>query len=210
MQTLTQSKIISPIIHKLYICWLNQFIYSLWILKGRPSPPPHIVKQKNILRYASLYNISILIETGTYQGDMIKAIKDHFQCIHSIELNDLLHHNAKEKFKELDHIHIHHGNSGEILSSIIHNINNPAIFWLDGHYSGTNTSRAKTDTPVIEELKQIFQVSQHNHAILIDDARCFNGTNDYPHIAEIEHIVKTNYPTAKLTIKDDCIFILPA
>ena len=53
----------------------------------RKGPLPHILKQYTIKDYASKYNCGILIETGTFEGDMIKAGLLFFQKIYSIELD---------------------------------------------------------------------------------------------------------------------------
>ena len=40
-----------------------------WEKQGRPSPPPHIVKEELIRDYAKTFKTNVLIETGTYLGD---------------------------------------------------------------------------------------------------------------------------------------------
>ena len=42
--------------------------------RGRLLPPPHFVKQKVLRDYASRYNLRVLVETGTYYGDMIDRL----------------------------------------------------------------------------------------------------------------------------------------
>ena len=52
-----------------------------WEKQGRPSPPPHIIKEELIRDYAKTFNTQILIETGTYLGDMVHAMKKSFSHI---------------------------------------------------------------------------------------------------------------------------------
>ena len=52
-----------------------------WQLNERPVPPPHSIKARNILCLADLFGIDVLIETGTFRGDMIAATKDRFKQI---------------------------------------------------------------------------------------------------------------------------------
>src|SRR5258706_16154496 len=61
-----------------------------WESAGRPIPPPDAVKQKVVREYAERFRIKLLVETGTYLGDMINAVKDVFSVIHSIELDKAL------------------------------------------------------------------------------------------------------------------------
>ncbi len=73
------------------------------------------------------------------------------------------------------------GDSGDIMSEVIAGIQSPAIFWLDGHYSAGETSKGNLDTPILKEIDAVAaHPNARGHVLLIDDARCFDGTNDYP------------------------------
>ena len=160
-----------------------------WINGGRPLPPPHRHKVNIIRNLASSSGASIFIETGTYRGDMVEAVRNLFQEVYSIELGNELFENAKERFALCANVKICHGDSGDVLGSILDEINSPCLFWLDGHYSAGVTAKGIEHTPVKRELDHIFRHPMAaNHIILIDDARCFTGENDYPTIAEIREI----------------------
>ena len=58
-----------------------------WEHDGRPVPPPSIVKQHIVKKYAREYGTTTLIETGTYLGDMLEACSHEFTRIISIELD---------------------------------------------------------------------------------------------------------------------------
>lgn len=73
---------------------------------------------------------------------------------------------------------------------LLKEISKPTLFWLDGHYSSGITASAETHTPISAELQAILIHSVKEHVILIDDARCFNGTNDYPHLDELLRIIR--------------------
>jgi len=70
-----------------------------WEQAGKPFPPPHIIKQKVLLDYSKVYNLRILVETGTYLGDMIEAMKSKFDRIYSIEIDKDLFALANKRFK---------------------------------------------------------------------------------------------------------------
>src|ERR1700687_6102842 len=57
-----------------------------WQLRGRSGPTPHIIKERIVRDYAHRYSLRALIETGTYLGDMIWAMRKEVDEIHSIEL----------------------------------------------------------------------------------------------------------------------------
>ena len=175
-----------------------------WDNKGRPVPPPHIVKELVVEEYKKKYGCRIFIETGTYRGDMIYAEKDHFDKIYSIELDEILFRKAVNKFRKYPHITILQGDSSVLLHEVVSKLDEPALFWLDAHYSGGITAKGDKECPIFEELKSIF-ASKYHHIILIDDARCFNGTRDYPTITELTENVVKNRPGYTVEVKDDFI-----
>lgn len=83
-----------------------------WDKAGRPAPPPHIVKQKALRDYSKTYGLRILVETGTYLGDMVEAMKADFDRIYSIELSKDLHEKAAKKFADVKNVELIHGDSG--------------------------------------------------------------------------------------------------
>jgi len=177
-----------------------------WERSGKPVPPPHIVKQLAIIHYKEKHNISILVETGTYLGDMVNAQLKNFTTIYSIELGNELWEQAVKRFNKYRHVNIIQGDSGKILVNLIPRINDKAIFWLDGHYSAGNTAKGDKNCPIYEELDSIFN-SKFQNVLLIDDARCFNGENDYPTLNELSEYILTRYCKSNIEIKDDIIRI---
>ncbi len=182
--------------------------YKKWSSKGKPEPVPHFVKQMVVLEYAAKSGIDIFIETGTYLGDMLKAVKRRFDMIYSIELSEEYFNRAKRKFQRHRHIEIFQGDSTDVLPMLVSKIERPALFWLDAHYSSGKTARGKKDTPIIEELKTIFDSKISGHVILIDDARCFTGENDYPEIEDLKAFTVEKYPKSSFELQDDIIRIL--
>lgn len=160
---------------------------SEWVRNGRKGSPPHLIKQRIIRKYRRQYHLAVFIETGTYLGDMIHAIRKDFKEIHSIELGRDLFEKAKARFEGYSYIHLHNGNSGEVLKDILGELHQPCLFWIDAHYSAGITAKGEGNTPIEEELKHILRHEcAENNVILIDDVRVFNGRNDYPLIEAIE------------------------
>jgi hypothetical protein len=103
-----------------------------------------------------------------------------------------------------------YGDSAEVLPAILENIDEPALFWLDAHYSGTKTAHGKVETPIIAELNTVLRHKwAAEHIILIDDARYFidwpKRTHDYPTLEYIETVVRMQFPDWVFTVKDDII-----
>lgn len=176
-----------------------------WKKNGCPVPPPAIVKQRTVAEYQQKYGCLTLVETGTYLGDMVEAQKKRFKKIISIELAVNLFEKAKKKFKNEKKVIIVQGDSGKILPNILENLDGPAIFWLDGHFSGGITAKGDKECPIFEELDAIFNATRFNHILLIDDARCFNGEGDYPTIEKLTEYVRNKNEKYQVEVKHDII-----
>jgi hypothetical protein len=178
-----------------------------WTESGKPSPPPHAIKQLAIRTYAKRHHLRTLVETGTYLGQMVSAVRKDFDRIYTIELDETLHRSAAHKFRRYSHISVLQGDSGEVLGRVLRDIRQPSLFWLDGHYSGGVTGRGALQTPVLQELKSIFSHPVDGHVILIDDARCFNGTDDYPTLDFLRQVVADQPRRRSFEVADDIIRI---
>jgi hypothetical protein len=187
----------------------DRYEVKIWEKAGMPVPPPHGIKQRILREYASSFMLHTLIETGTLFGDMVYAMKRDFDRIISIELDAQLYKRAHERFANLPHVEIIHGDSGDVLSEILSTMSESCLFWLDGHYSGGGTARGTVETPIIRELKTILQHKIGGHVILVDDARCFDGTHDYPKINELSELVSMICGEYELSVQHDIIRIHP-
>ncbi len=178
--------------------------------------PTYEFKRQQIKDHKAKYGVQVLVETGTFIGDTVEYFKNIFKKVYSIELAEELARKAQQRFANDSNVTIIQGDSAEVLNSLIPQINEPILFWLDGHYSSEfflgdeyiKTGRGKKDTPVEEELKLIFK-SPLRHVIMIDDARLFLGINDYPSISELRKLVKRHRSDYALTVANDIIYILP-
>lgn len=196
---------IPPVVLKQRLMKQEKDQYEAWTKNGCPVPSPHIVKQLTIKEYQQKYKCNTLIETGTYLGDMVEAQKETFAKIISIELGIDLFEKAKKRFIKSKHIQIIQGDSGKVLSSVLKDLNEDALFWLDGHYSAGITAKGNKDCPIFEELDAILNGNKFNHVLLIDDARCFNGEGDYPSIEKLTAYIKSKNEHYKAEVKHDII-----
>ena len=182
-------------------------IINEWNLSGRPVPPPQLYKQQVITRYASRHRINVFIESGTYKGDTTYYCRNLFTKIYSIELDSSLFERATQRFEKYPYIKIVNGDSGEKIEEILKNVAEPCLFWLDGHYSEGITAKGDLNTPVLKELTHIFNHQCKSHVILIDDARCFIGKDDYPSIPELKNFIFSLNPDVEFYVEDDIIRI---
>lgn len=187
----------------------DDFRLRSWQKAGCPVPPPHVAKQRMLSAYALAFDVVTFIETGTYRGDMVYAMKDLFKAVISIELSTALWRKATVRFRDCPHINILQGDSGELLPAVLHNISGRCLFWLDGHYSGGTTAKGSSETPVMKEITTICKHVINDHVILIDDARCFDGTHGYPTLRELQRHVELIRPDYAFSVANDVIRVHP-
>lgn len=179
-----------------------------WQWLGKKGAAPHSVKQHAIRALKKKYQLGILVETGTYQGDMVEAMKNDFETVYSIELSKDFAQQAQKRFQNDENVTILQGDSAAVISKILKQIKKPTLFWLDAHYSGGNTAKASKQTPIEKELQLILKHRVKGHVILIDDARLFDGTDDYPLLDRVKEMVRKALPNSEISVENDAIRIV--
>lgn len=171
-----------------------------------------------LLDYGELFHLNVFVETGTNEGKTPWALKETFQEIHSIELYEPLYRAAVEMFAGWPNVHCHLGDSTDVLPGLLGELTQPALFWLDGHYSGPGTGHGAKSSPICEELRLILEddPSDFDHVILVDDARIFDGGPEhtlyehyleYPSLEWVEDYAgRCGY---RFLLKDDIMRLTP-
>lgn len=96
-----------------------------------------------------------------------------------------------------------------MIANVLAELKEPAIFWLDGHYSGGITATIEKYSPINEELQTIIANNQLQHVILIDDARVFEGEHGYPTIEEVRDLTSKQFPGYHFSVDEDIIRLVP-
>jgi hypothetical protein len=183
---------------------------AAWQQAGRPVPPPELVKRVTLAEFGAAFHLDTFIETGTLFGGSLYALKHRFKTLYSIELSPELAEKTRHRFRSTPHIHILQGDSGTVLPELLEKVTTPCLFWLDGHYSGGITAQSDLDTPILKELQAILDHPCKEHVILIDDARMFNGTHDYPTIDTLRQLFAAQRPNDDFSVANDAIRIHPS
>ncbi len=187
------------------IAFTRKRVALQWRLSGSPVPPPHVVKQAILLRYQRQRRFRTFVETGTFTGEMVAAMRPHFEHVISIEMAPAIYETARRRFAGDPRVQLLLGDSGTMLPDVLRTLDHPALFWLDGHYMGGNTARAGVDSPVKAELASLLRHPARGHLILIDDARLFTGTDGYPALAELGEWVGRERPGSRVELHADII-----
>ncbi len=179
--------------------------YWYWILRGRPARSPHLLKQKVVREYSEKFGLTTLVETGTYYGEMVAAMKRHFERIYSIEYAPELAERARHKFANDQHIRIFCGDSRVVMPDVLGLLRAPALFWLDaGYYGwvGMETDRQRLSA----ELEMILS-HPYPHVVLLDDARCLSGENGIPTVGDVKSYIESSFPQRSVEVKHDVMRI---
>ena len=182
--------------------------YWYWKLRGEPERSPHLLKQRTVRDYAERYRLSVLIETGTYYGEMVAAMRNRFAEIYSVEFDSRLAQRAAKKFARWPHIHILEGDSGQVVPELLQSLRTPALFWLDAGYYGWAGLQGDKQR-LTGELEAILRHSIPQHVILMDDARGLNGQNGAPTVEDLKRRIEASFPGRKVEVKHDILRITP-
>lgn len=160
-----------------------------------------------LLAYTEKYKPRVFVETGTYLGNMVARLRNKFEKMYTIELSRELYIKARNRFSSYRNIHVIYGDSELELPKVLKELEEPALFWLDAHYSRGFTARGNEDTPIQSELRAIKDHHVKSHVIIVDDAKDFTGDNGYPTLEWVKDFFsKSAYET---DVKDGVIRVVP-
>ena len=179
--------------------------YWYWILRGRPSRSPHLLKQKVVRKYGEKFALKTLVETGTYYGEMVAAMKSHFDRVYSIEYVPALAERATRKFTRDEHVRIFRGDSRVVMPEVLALLQGPALFWLDAGYYGW--VGMQTDEQRLSAELEMILTHPYPHMILLDDARGLTGRNGIPSVGDVKAYVESKFPQRSVEVKFDIMRI---
>ena len=176
-----------------------------------PSGPP----ENLVLTLRDLCGVRCFIEGGTFRGKTAKWAASHFQQVITIEASQAVYDRLMAEHSLFPNVKFLHGDTRKLLPTIVRELDGPAVFWLDSHWSAGDTFGAGDECPVFREL-EIINSSPHEHVILIDDARLFtqpppppHDVNAWPTFGDIHDVLNGRKPNPYVVIVDDVIIAAP-
>lgn len=128
--------------------------------------------------------VSTFVETGTYFGKTTQQLAKVCDQVITVEIDQVLYERAVDLFRDDNRVTVLQGDSADVLPKVLAELDRPALFWLDGHFSGGVTGGPK-EPPILSELEALLQHPIKDHIIVIDDARLFRGRGGYPRLKTI-------------------------
>lgn len=134
------------------------------------------------LKWGSYKNIKSFVETGTYKAETTLMVAKHFETVYTTEIVPELHNISKKKAVEqkVTNVEFLLGDSVELLKEITPKVLEGAVFFLDAHQSGGDTSNnGKNHVPLLQELDVILSHKVKPSIYIVDDLRLFDRYWDW-------------------------------
>jgi hypothetical protein len=131
----------------------------------------NIKEYRKVLTDNPGYDIEVMYESGTNSGTTLFHMQPYFKEIYTCEILMNLYLSTMQKSieKGFKNIFFYCGDTLDILPKICEQINEPMLFWLDGHYFKHGKGRGRVDPPMKEELEIILEKHNQNSIIMIDN-----------------------------------------
>src|ERR1700733_9721227 len=155
------------------------------------------------------FNCAYFIETGTYLGETPAYLQSQFSKIFTIELDDNLFKAATSRLSHFSNVECLQGDSQDVLKRIVPQLDKQAMFWLDGHYSGTGTAKGIVSAPLLEELQIIGSSKIKDHVIVIDDISDFSAVEGNIPLSKVLEKLESINPSYTFYKKYCKVFALP-
>lgn len=156
------------------------------------------------------FGLRVAIETGTYQAQSALELQDIFERVYTIELSEELYRLAVETHGHHENVQFLQGSSPEVLATVLGQTDEPALFWLDAHWGGSEGAGENQQCPVLAEVR-VIDGWQHaaSSCILIDDARWFLTRphpllrrQDWPTFLEVLDLLRERHDRYVTVIED--------
>ena len=152
---------------------------EIYDIKARGSP------------YSEIENF---VETGTYKAETTLMAAKHFKNVYTMEIYEPLYKESMERANDekVNNINFYLGDSLDCLPEIALKVRVGAIYFIDAHISGGDSSwNGKNRVPLIEELDIIISEPIGPSVFILDDLRLWKTIKawDWEHITN-ESIIK--------------------
>ena len=170
-------------------------------------------------------NIQNFVESGTYKADTTLEAAKKFENVFTIEIVETLFKNAVLRAEgklppdplltgtavQVQNINFSLGDSVEMLKLITPQVTDGAVFFIDAHQSGHDTSNNGKWVPLIEELEVILSHKLKHSVFIFDDVRLWKQKCwDWAHIDNniiLQHFAKHKYNVFQSYEKNDRFYV---
>lgn len=161
--------------------------------------------------------LDVFVETGTFRGDTVERVKDHFREIHTVELSPEYYEAARSRFGARANIDLVQGDSAAVLAAWAPGLHDKSVlYFLDAHWCvADNTAGEASQCPLLNEIRSIGQLNAES-LIVIDDARLFlapplapHEISQWPGFNEVLDALRVISPAHRVMVLNDNIVFFP-
>jgi FkbM family methyltransferase len=184
----------------------------------RPMGYPHATNMPVDLveKLRDLAGARAFVETGTRHGVTTKVAASRFRKVYTIEIEPVSYRRSAAELAPLKNVRCILGDSAAEVPGILRELDGPAVFWLDAHWSAGDTGKGSVECPVLEELGAIY-AHRPDHVVLIDDARYFlcpppppHDSREWPAFTTLNEFLQRQRPAPVVQVVGDVIVAVPA
>lgn len=179
---------------------------TVLFLTGRAWHPPSRAKRNHLIRLIAQRGHRIFVEGGTYRGDTIAFVLPHVDRAISVELSAQYFAAARERFAGVPAVELYLGDATDVIPELVATLDQSALIWLDGHYSGRDTALGNEVEPAAEILERLAADTPSGSTIVIDDLRLF-GHADYASLDIMIATARRSFPDAIIRTGLDSLVI---
>lgn len=161
--------------------------------------------------------LDVFVETGTFRGETVELVKDHFREIHTVELSPEYYEAARSRFRAHANIDLVQGDSAAVLAAWASELHDKSVlYFLDAHWCvADNTAGETSQCPLLKEILGIGQLNAES-LIVIDDARLFlapppvpHEISNWPDFNEVLEALRAITPIHRTMVLNDTIIFFP-
>jgi len=182
---------------------------------GGPLTYEEIKEATKGRKHSSIKNF---VETGTYRGDTAIMASAYYENVYTTEICYERYEESKKRSEDahLTNIDFLYGDSQELLKVISPKVTEGAVFFIDAHISGFDSSwNGRERVPLMKELEVILKHNIGPSVFIIDDVRFWKGKEqeawDWSEISAekiIKLFVDNGYELASFYESNDRFFVL--
>jgi hypothetical protein len=173
--------------------------------QSRQTRLPDILKRRVIASYAQRYKLKTFVESGTYLGGTVAFMRRYCSRAYSVEFQAHLAKAAQERFAHDPAIRILQGDASIWMPQIVAELQEPALFWLDGHFAAGTARDGEVACPTVQEISAALADTRYPHLLLVDDAREFKGDGGYPTLDALQQFIRSARPDVAVEVRNDII-----
>src|SRR5260370_29256054 len=179
----------------------------IWAVNQDQTRLPSILKRRVIASYARLFKLRTFVESGTYLGGTVAFMRRFCSRVYSVEFQAHLAQAAQQRFAHDPAIRILQGDGSIWMPQIVAELQEPALFWLDGHFAAGTARDSELACPTLQEISAALADTRYPHVLLVDDAREFKGDGGYPTLNALQQFIRSARPDVAIEMRNDIVRI---